>query len=77
MIFAICGLTVEGTGTERAGTFSIAASTAWARAAGEPDVAVAAHKNPAVSNRRVTTIRTPPAGFLMALTPDIPFLLCF
>jgi hypothetical protein len=44
MILAICGLTVPGTGTERAGTFSIPASDDWARAADEPAVPIAAHK---------------------------------
>jgi hypothetical protein len=43
MILAICGLTVVGTGTERAGTFSMPASD-WARTADEPAIPIAAHK---------------------------------
>jgi hypothetical protein len=48
MIFAICGLTSEGTGTERAGTSSIAGDVAfWAKAAGYKAgyaATIAAHK---------------------------------
>jgi hypothetical protein len=69
MIFAICGLTVEGTGTECAGTFNIAASTVWAGAAGKPTAAIATHKKLAVRNCRVTPIRIRSGGFLMAFSP--------
>jgi hypothetical protein len=68
MIFAICGLTVLGTGTERAGTFSIGASAVWARAVEE--AIIAAHK--IIATRRCTfEIRTASLGFLIACSPAV------
>jgi hypothetical protein len=62
MIFAICGLTVVGTGTERAGTLSIAASDDWARAADDPATPIAAH-NKMTANRGMAAV-----GFLIAFS---------
>jgi hypothetical protein len=70
MILAICGLTVVGTGTERAGTFSIAASDVWARAADEPAAPIAAHKI-MTADRRMTSV-----GFLIAFSLRI-FMIVF
>jgi hypothetical protein len=61
MIFAICGLTVEGTGTDRAGTFSMPASD-WARAADEPATPIAAHKI-MTADKRMASV-----GFLIAFS---------
>jgi hypothetical protein len=58
MIFAICGLTVMGTGTERAGTSSV-----WAWAAVKT---IAAHNSIAVHNFVVTAVEFP-ASFFIAL----------
>jgi hypothetical protein len=62
MILAICGLTVEGTGTDRAGTFSTPASEDWARAADEPAAPIAAHKI-MTADRRMASV-----GFLIAFS---------
>jgi hypothetical protein len=62
MIFAICGLTVEGTGTDRAGTLSIPASGDWAWAADEPVTPIAAHKI-MTADRRMASV-----GFLIAFS---------
>jgi hypothetical protein len=43
MIFAICRLTVLGTGTARAGTSSIGEFAVWAFAAGKATIPAAAH----------------------------------
>src|SRR3984893_18842868 len=56
MIFAICGLTVVGTGTERAGTSSIAAPAVWACPAGDPTIPIAAHKSAVAPDFQVDLI---------------------
>jgi hypothetical protein len=71
MIFAICGLTVAGTGTDRAGTSNIAELAVWACPAGNPRVPIAAHQKSAGAinfciNWEVTKIRIPSAGVLIA-----------
>jgi hypothetical protein len=84
MIFAICGLTVEGTGTMRAGTFSIAASAVWAWAVGKPTIPIAAHKKNATQDknaahkniaRRCAFPGVPPPSTGFRITPSLPFLL--
>jgi hypothetical protein len=59
MIFAICGLTVDGTGTERAGTSSV-----WAAAA--PAVPIATHNSIVARSADVTHVWIPPAGCFIA-----------
>jgi hypothetical protein len=62
MIFAICGLTVVGTGTARAGTSSVCA---WA--AVNPTTAIAAHNSAVARSSDVTNGWIPVAGFFIAL----------
>jgi hypothetical protein len=59
MIFANCGLTVVGTGTDRAGTSSV---WAWAVLS-----TIAVHNSVAVHNLVVTAVEFPAAGFFIAL----------
>jgi hypothetical protein len=68
MIFAICGLTVEGTGTDRAGTSSV-----WAWAVVET---MAAHNNAATGSFRTTAVEFPAVGIFIA-APLFNFLLFF
>jgi N-acyl-D-aspartate/D-glutamate deacylase len=58
MIFAICGLTVDGTGTERAGTSSVCADAAVAT--------IAAHNSVAVCNFLITAPGILLVGFFIA-----------
>jgi hypothetical protein len=62
MIFAICGLTVDGTGTERAGTSSV-----WAWAVVKPGNAIAAHNSIATRSAGVTNVRISVADCFIAL----------
>jgi hypothetical protein len=70
MILAICGLTVVGTGTERAGTSSI-----WAWAGNEPAIPIAAHNSVVMRSFDATTVRIPAAGFLIAFPLIFLFVL--
>jgi hypothetical protein len=63
MIFAICGLTVDGTGTERAGTSSV-----WAWAVVKT---MAAHNSVARGSFLITAVEFPAVGFFIALPCSI------
>jgi hypothetical protein len=63
MIFAICGLTVVGTGTERAGTSSV-----WACAAVKPANPIAAHNSAVARSPDLTNAWIPIAGFFIAFS---------
>jgi hypothetical protein len=66
MIFAICGLTVDGTGTERAGTSSIGDAAVCAAAALNPAIPIAAHNSVVARSAGGTNLRIPAAGSVIA-----------
>src|SRR4051812_27496952 len=72
IIFAICGLTVLGTGTECAGTSSTGAFAIWALPACELSIAATPQNNAAV-DLHITRLRISLAGALMAF----PLFQCF
>ncbi|HEV7601300.1 MAG TPA: hypothetical protein VGO49_13745 [Bradyrhizobium sp.] len=76
MIFAICGLTVVGTGTERAGTSSTGVAAVCAVAAGNPVAPIAAHNSVVARSLDVTNVRIAAAGFFIAF-PGSVFCSCF
>jgi hypothetical protein len=75
MIFAICGLTVVGAGTDRAGTSSMAGAAVWACPAGRSTIPIAAHKNTIARGGRVATTRTALAGAALIALPPVPSFL--
>jgi hypothetical protein len=68
MIFAICGLTVVGTGTECAGTSSIGEFAVWACATAKPAIPIAAHKSALAVKCHLTALRIPLARRLIAFS---------
>jgi hypothetical protein len=74
MIFAICGLTVVGTGTECAGTSSTGEFSVCACPAGKPAIPAAAH-NSAVPPSFHLAKGFPLAGSLIAFSLFVFFLM--
>jgi hypothetical protein len=75
MIFAICGLTVDGTGTEREGTSSIGDAAVCAAAALNPAIPIATHNSVVAPSSDVTNLRIPATGFFIAF--PLFFYWCF
>jgi hypothetical protein len=74
MIFAICGLTVDGTGTERAGTSSTGDAAVCAAAALNPAIPIAAHNSVVAPSFDAANLWIPAIGFFI-VSPVFLFVL--